>query len=123
VSDLPPSANLFMSLVDDARSLLRTFAPSDAEGFSCNLRADTTLNLTKTQTQAVQQICAPHVGTVETVEKVGTSVQIGEVVFVMNVLDILHEILAPYDLEIDEILADVGFLVEFGNPIVSVVRR
>lgn len=104
------------ALIADVRALLSEFASSDVQTFSVELRDDVCLIISRGSTLAsAKLIRAPHVATVLSLPAIGSREAIK--------LDLLGEEVA---LELDEnelvedLLVEVGDLVEFGTALAQV---
>lgn len=66
-------------------------------------------------------VAAPHVGTIVDLPAVGAAVTKGEPLAIIRVLDTVENIVAPTSGAVTALHVDIGALVEFGEPMVSLL--
>lgn len=67
-------------------------------------------------------VMAQHVATLVDILPVGTDLQVGERVATIRVLDVEETIPAPVSGRIVSLSVDVGALIEYGTPILSIAK-
>lgn len=104
------------ALITDARAFLASFARGDASRLSVRLRGEATLRIQREAPAPTGvPLRAPHVGTLESCKPAGATVESGESLATISVLESRIELPSPASGIIESVAGAPGDLVEFGS--------